>query len=232
MRGGDVFKVNRACAQRLCDASELNEVANAQKEPRLSALAKKHLMSIHELRELRAEFLAQNINGDGRLSLDEFKMLICRWCNLPDTYTLPPHLLNSELPTYRSINFEEVVSWVQCHGYVEEICVPDPLQRELRKVAREHGLDIPTVESLKQVFDNFDFDESGTIEVEEFHEMFTKLTGLSKHQDLDSIKKTLNRYWAEMDTDHSGTITFVEFVRMYLLETRSAGENALSTFIR
>merc|ERR1712187_1004283 len=97
-------------------------------------------------------------------------------------------------------------------------------QREIRKIARKHGLPIVAVERYKTSFDTFDEDESGMIEYDEFEKLLCALIKVPK--DLNLPTSRVRQFWTETDADGSGAIGFEEFLLFYTRYFTVASESA------
>jgi len=186
-------------------------------------VAKNQNLSVDEVHEKMKDFMRFDKAGNGFLSMEEFEATVRKVCNVDADAKTPEHLLTRHWQSVDQdmdgkVSFEEYVVWSMEVAYSEEVLVPDAGERLLRHLAREHGFAITEVERIKQIFDEFDTDKSGVIEQEEFFNVIMKLMKVKNPRDVS--KKKLERYWAEADTDHSGEITFEEYLLWY---TRCAG---------
>lgn len=181
-------------------------------------VAKKTGLSIDEVHDKMKDFMYCDQGGNGSLSLQEFEAAVRVICNVRPDEDVPKHLLQSSMRTCDAdadgqVSFEEYVVWSMEVAYAEEVLVPNAGERILRNLAREHGFRITDVEKVKVIFDEFDIDGSGNIENEEFFNVIMKLMNVKNPSDVS--KKRLQRYWAEVDTDRSGEVTFEEFFLWY-----------------
>jgi len=112
------------------------------------------------------------------------------------------------------VDFEEYLMWCLNHAWAEELLVTDPKERELRKIARDRGFNLPEVEKVKRVFDRFDTDGGGVIDEQEFRKVITELMRVQDSDDLTQRK--LVQLWKGVDTDGNGQVKFEEFLVWYL----------------
>lgn len=63
---------------------------------------------------------------------------------------------------------------------------------------------------IKKKFDEFDVDGSGEIDPEEFKAMIVFFLKVKDISDLPAAR--VQRFWAEIDVDQSGQVSFAEFV--------------------
>lgn len=158
---------------------------------------------------------------DGSKGLDraEFQDVIRVYINLPGSGPLPKHLLNWHWVGADStgdgiIDFEEFLLWSLRTAYTEEVLVPDPQERLLRRIAREHNLPFQDAERLKKAFDICDPNHSGFIEPDEFKMVLFQLLGVKNESDIPEAK--FQRWWREVDHNGSGTISFEQFLIWYI----------------
>jgi len=88
------------------------------------------------------------------------------------------------------------------------------------QLAREQKMSVDDVVLVKSVFDSFDTNRSGSLDVEEFEKAIVKL--LTCQLQLADPKEVLERVkavgewsWWDGDSDHSGSIDFKEFITWY-----------------
>merc|ERR1719476_259831 len=100
------------------------------------------------VKDLRAQFDAAS-EGRSLLTLPQFEELARRRCNIPEELPLPEWLCIGKGPG-EAVDFEEYVTWYAKSTYAEEVLVPDRAHREIRRLAREHGLSLPDVDRIKE----------------------------------------------------------------------------------
>eukprot|EP00929_Paragymnodinium_shiwhaense_P059009 TRINITY_DN29541_c0_g1_i1.p1 TRINITY_DN29541_c0_g1~~TRINITY_DN29541_c0_g1_i1.p1 ORF type:complete len:736 (+),score=178.16 TRINITY_DN29541_c0_g1_i1:128-2335(+) len=186
------------------------------------ALAREHNLPLEQVKshyELFKKFARQ----EGRVPYPALQDLLRQICGQQrgDHEQEPPvHLLKEAwmrpVPpgcTPGSVDFEEFLLWVNSIQYAEEVLVNDAKERSLRKLARQHRLNLPDVEIVKKVFASFDVDGSGHIEEEEFKKLLFTLLNVQDASHMPG--KKLQRFWRELDEDGSGEVTFEEFLVWY-----------------
>jgi len=183
------------------------------------ALAKKYTVPIEEVKQKHMEFLKLDADNTGELSRPEFEEAIREHCKIPEGQEIPEHLVSSfwegvDKDGDGSLDFEEYLFWVMSHEYTSDWVVLDETERALRSVAHRYSFDLVDVERVRRVFDFFDKDKSGFIDQGEFRECVCKLLGAKQISDVPANK--LKRYWREVDTDCSGSVSLEEFVVWYM----------------
>merc|ERR1719282_30412 len=182
-------------------------------------LARKHQLPYAEVRQRHKEFSMLDFDADGRLTIQEFEETVRIMCNLPRGAPLPKHVVKHhwvsvDVNAKGTIDFEEFLLWATQTAYTEEVLVPDPSERRLRKMAKENGLYISDVERVKVVFDRYDSDGSDRIDESEFKNVLCTLMKVKDPSDISDTK--LHRYWREVDLDCSGEVNFEEFLNWYI----------------
>ncbi|CAE7928205.1 unnamed protein product, partial [Symbiodinium sp. KB8] len=137
-------------------------------------------------------------------------------CGLDPEKTVPGHLLESDWPKdFEDVELteEDFVSWYNNKQWSEEIMVPDPQERQLRRFCKKQGFKITEVERVKAAFDKADKDGSGALDHYEFQQVYCQLEGI----DVSQVNETKFRIlWQEVDEDFSGSIDLMEFAKWYL----------------
>merc|ERR1712039_359317 len=87
-------------------------------------------------------------------------------------------------------------------------------QRTLRTIARGFEKPVPEVEMIKQQFDSFDNNGSGSIEYPEFAQLMNILIGVKGEDKVPDSR--VKSFWRELDIDGSGEVEFCEFIPWYL----------------
>lgn len=150
------------------------------------------------------------------LPLEHFRTWLCQHCGLDPEKTVPGHLLESDWPKDSEdveLTEEDFVSWYNNKQWSEEIMVPDPQERQLRRFCKKQGFKITEVERVKAAFDKADKDGSGALDHYEFQQVYCQLEGI----DVSQVNETKFRIlWQEVDEDFSGSIDLMEFAKWYL----------------
>ena len=108
----------------------------------------------------------------GVLKGDGFLQVLCRLSSVSDPSELAEGFFDQTFRSLdtdgdKSLDFEEFAQWFAQHGFNENVLLSEE-QREIRQIARKYGMDVVQVETFKEAFDDFDLDDSGEIEFDEF----------------------------------------------------------------
>lgn len=182
------------------------------------SLAKKHGIPAQEVRQCADEFRTVDSDRDGKLSMQQFEILVRKRCDMTPGEQMPSTLA----PTMQKaadqrgdgkVAFEDFLLWVWQCIFMEEMSATDSLERQQRNLARELGLDLPKLEYLRELFNDCDDDRSGFIEWPEFDQLVRSL--LDAKEATDVSEALLRRYWSEASNTSSEQIGFPDFVRWY-----------------
>lgn len=187
-------------------------------------LAKKHCVSLEEVRRQWDEFRTFDTKGKGYLSFEEFEQLVRKKCNLLPEDDIPSHLLEEQcrkIGIASWVKFEAYLAWSMATAFFEEVMVPDPAQRHLRKLAREYRVNYDDIDGIKAVYDSFDSDGSGSIDANEFRQVLVELVTKGPKATLRDVhaapsERVTQRYFKEVDKNGNGIIDFVEFLTWFL----------------
>lgn len=184
-------------------------------------LAKLYHVPISKVRTAMDEFSELDVDGNGFLTLEEFKAGVRKRCDLPDGQEFPEHLLRMQWSriaqgneTTVGVSFTDYLAWVRMTAFTEELLIPSEQEKFIRQLAREGGLALTDVEKIKKVFDMYDADGSGFIDKEEFKTVVCTMLDVKDPTEVSS--QMLDRYWTEVDGDGSGELEFDEFLKWYV----------------
>jgi len=154
---------------------------------------------------------------DGILTHFGFAKVLCKITNTADPDLLPNGLVQScfseaDQNESSGLDFIEFALWFSRFGFSETVLLTAE-QREIRCIARRHGLPIPEVERYQQTFQKYDEDGSGQIEYDEFERLLYALMRIPPHLDLPASR--VRQFWANTDLDGSGSVGFEEFLVFY-----------------
>lgn len=183
------------------------------------ALSKKHNMQLQMVKQLLDEFQSIDVNGDGVLSFNEFKVAVQKRYNLAGEETaegldLARQWKMGDTDGSNSVGFEEFLLWNFSSNFTEQLAITDDTDRKLRKLARELGITYPYIDRIKRSFEKFDADNSGFIDKDEFKTVVLDMYGAQS-----SSVKRLQICWEEADMHKTGEIDVEAFVRWYVKMT-------------
>eukprot|EP00928_Gymnodinium_smaydae_P024035 TRINITY_DN19590_c0_g1_i1.p1 TRINITY_DN19590_c0_g1~~TRINITY_DN19590_c0_g1_i1.p1 ORF type:complete len:472 (+),score=96.36 TRINITY_DN19590_c0_g1_i1:89-1417(+) len=174
------------------DVDRSGSVAPMEFLPMLARLLRRPAAEIDRA-ELWSHWDDIDVDGNGSIMLDEFKAWYCRTFGVAS---------NPDFSDY--------------------FTSPDVLgdrQKQLRRVAKEHDIDIVEAERLYDEFRRLDTDNSGELEYKEFRQlMLARLrSGVGGVQSKGPVpsERSLLRLWQDADRDASGSISFEEFLIWY-----------------
>eukprot|EP00930_Biecheleria_cincta_P076855 TRINITY_DN6407_c0_g2_i1.p1 TRINITY_DN6407_c0_g2~~TRINITY_DN6407_c0_g2_i1.p1 ORF type:complete len:477 (+),score=79.33 TRINITY_DN6407_c0_g2_i1:126-1556(+) len=107
------------------------------------------------------------------------------------------------------IDYVEFLAFYQQFSFSEEILIGKE-ERQLRKIARKHGLDFIALDKYKAEFDKADTDRSGEIEYEEFCQIVLRLMKVPKGQEFP--EKRLKEMWREAKDKRKDSVDFDGFI--------------------
>merc|ERR1712194_649370 len=109
-----------------------------------------------------------------------------------------------------------------CHIFDESTTLSTK-QKEVRALARKHGVPLGDAENLRIKFEKYDEDHSGQISKEEFSKILMELIRVKSAEEIPAER--FNHYWREVDQDQSGCIDFEEFLLWYQSIERAGSLN-------
>lgn len=88
---------------------------------------------------------------------------------------------------------------------------------ELRKLAFAKGMSMDDVYLVREVFESYDQDRSGSLDIKEFDQAVSKLLlmQLGEEASLERIESLTSWHWWDSDVDKTGAISFKEFLNWY-----------------
>lgn len=107
------------------------------------------------------------------------------------------------------VDFVEFLAFYQQFSFSEEVLIGKE-ERELRKIARKHGLNFIDIDKYKAEFDKADEDRSGEIEYDEFSQIVLKLMKVPKGQEFP--EKRLKEMWREAKGKRKDSLDFDGFI--------------------
>lgn len=190
----------------------------------LAMLARQLDLDRNDVQELKVVFDSYDKARSGLLDKTGFKALIRAAFLLDKNDEIPEELFDSrwfELQSQENriptIDFEGFLRWYKASWFVEELLVNQAV-RLVRGLARRHGLGFANVERIYRVFEEFDEDRSGTIELPEFRNLSCRLLGTSQETQMSEVM--FSHLW----TEAAGQMDSIDFETFLLWYTRHFGE--------
>lgn len=181
-------------------------------------LARESQIPLDEVRSIKNIFDEFDDNKSGTLEYSEFTEVMKRVLNIKPNETVPQAQLDAGWKAADEdgsgiLDFREFLTWFSSHGFAQDMLLTDE-QRWIRTIAKKFEVPIDDIEAVKRVFDKYDEDGSGHLELEEFSLMLEKL--LKVPPELELPKGRVKSYFAEIDLDGSGEVDFEEFLDWYV----------------
>eukprot|EP00929_Paragymnodinium_shiwhaense_P060639 TRINITY_DN30272_c0_g1_i3.p1 TRINITY_DN30272_c0_g1~~TRINITY_DN30272_c0_g1_i3.p1 ORF type:complete len:270 (+),score=34.21 TRINITY_DN30272_c0_g1_i3:270-1079(+) len=175
------------------------------------AYARKTGLSSSEVEEGWKEFFGLPHHRPGLITEETLNKVIREKCHITEYRHIPNHLWprQSKVNSLGVMDFYEYLMWWNAVKFSEEVLVPDPRERILRRKAREHGLSFRDVEDIAGVFDMCDLDSNGVIDHEELKKLIVTVL---RSSECEITPPVLQYYRRQLDLDGDGQITFHEFV--------------------
>lgn len=180
--------------------------------------AKHHKLPLRQVQKDVWDFRAMDTDGDGKISMEQFTKFLAAKCS--------PSLLE-EMETFiemegekadvdgsGDIDLEEYLLWNHNNAFREDFCGLKESELNLRELARDMDLSFREVEDIRDVFNRFDRDGSGSIDKPEFRQVIMELFKTKNESDV--MEARFERYWKEADKTKEGGIELEEFIHWYL----------------
>jgi len=127
------------------------------------------------------------------------------------------------------VDFHEFVVWYQNRAFLECMNLTKG-DIENRAVAQRVGCDAEQIDRFRTMFDKFDIDGSGDIDMDEFRELLRILMKTPKHVEIPENR--VENLYRECDADGSGEVDFEEFVTFYLRHFDADSEDPLTDYYK
>jgi len=153
-----------------------------------------------------------------RLKQSDFEKVLCDLCSVTNTGELS-HLFVSkafwlaDMTKSGDLDLQEFVTWFATFSFSEELILGKST-KSIRVVARTLGINLLDIERYKRVFDSYDKDKSGVIEMSEFRLLVNRLLKVPAGHHLP--QSVVTSFWTVADSDGNGTIDFKEFCEFYV----------------
>lgn len=160
-----------------------------------------------------------------RLRRSDFEKVLCELCSVGRVGELPNHFVSqvfrlADMTRSGDLNMEEFISWYATFSFSEELLLGKST-KSIRDVARRMGINLLDIEGYKKIFDSYDTNKSGVIEISEFHQMLRGVLKVPAGHHLPNSQ--VQSFWNMADRNGNGVIDFPEFCKFYLRHLRKNG---------
>jgi len=131
----------------------------------------------------------------------------------PKARDIPRDLFKPMENPKADVHFSHFLTWITQTAFSESLLLSSA-QRMVRAISRKFKKPCTEIEAIKQVFDSFDDNGSGTLEFPEFRDLMKKLLRIRDDSALPDNR--VRSFWRELDIDNSGEVEFSEFIPWYL----------------
>jgi len=210
-------------AGEVCDEKTKELVADTVEQWNIYQIARDLSMSVDDCLLVKSVFDSFDTDVSGALDHEEFEQAVLKLLQL--------QLRDSSVSIERvrsmsewywwdgdsdnsgSIDFKEFLKWYSSNGFHEDLLLTEN-QREMRRIAKHHGVNPDYVDTIKRYFDAYDSDKSGEVDQDEFRQVLHK--ALKMPGNLELPPSRVQYFWSEIDRDGSGKVIFEEFLDWWL----------------
>jgi len=214
---------------------------NSKTPASLAILARQFHLPLDTLQESSKLFCAyaelpnlsenEDIHRDGILGTEQMKALICKLTGYSSFEQIAPEVQDKVLAADTNldghVDFHEFTCWYHNRSFLEFVNLTKA-EMDVREVGHRLGVSVTDMEHFKRMYDKFDLDGSGSIELDEFRELMHILMKVPK--DMRIPESRIMHFWTECDIDGSGDVDLEEFVTFYLKHFDEHAEEPLHDF--
>lgn len=175
----------------------------------------------------------EDILRHGQIHHDDLIHVLCKLseCNVEN---LPPGTEDSVMKVADqnrdgTLDFQEFAGWYQQRCFMEFVNL-SPIEREMRRVGQRLGLSSAEMDHYKALFDKYDTDHSGFIDLGEFTRLLHALMKIPRN--LTIPQNRVMHFWNECDADGSGEVDLEEFVSFYIRHFDPESLNPMMDFYK
>jgi len=213
-----IQKINNASNAENDDSSmfDLNHHGN------LVLLARELFMNIDDVMLVKSVFENYDVDRSGAIDSPEFHKAVEELVHLQGSdQEMDDHKLrimtenhwNSVAGDRGTLSFEEFARWYRSYGFSEDLLLTSE-ERWLRRLAKKQGVSPECVTQIKVIFDTYDKDRSGTVDMEEFKQILYMAMKVPRHVGLPMTR--VQYFWSQINVDSSGTVTFEAFLSWWM----------------
>jgi len=218
---------NPADIDALAAERQSSKVSRSSSKPKgsLAELAHKRSMSFDTVKsnaEIFCRFATlpgldenEDILWDGVLDEDAMIALVCALTGVSSIDDLTPEMqqvMAISERIERHIDFCEFTSWYCNRAFLEYVNLTKD-QLEVREIGHRLGLTPAEIDHYKALYDKYDTDGSGGIDLDEFRELMHICMKCPKTMRIPETR--IMHFWAECDADSSGIVDLREFITFY-----------------
>eukprot|EP00439_Symbiodinium_sp_Y106_P052043 s1208_g6.t4 len=179
-------------------------------------------------------FLEQVAALEKNLNIDQFGKCLLHCTGMDSLDELPQNLLRhafavADKDKNGSISFPEFVTWFSTVGFNTNVTL-SAKERSFREFCAENALSLVDMDRYKKYFAEYDMDESGEIDQEEFEALIRRCARVPRHLEIPATR--MKQFWAQADCDQSGSIDFEEFALFYRKFFEADGVGGFESFYR
>merc|ERR1712129_113405 len=184
----------------------------------LVQLAKDLSISVADIMLMKTIFETYDVNKNGVIESEEFHKAVedlvqLQGCEVDvtkeDLRTMTENHWHATVGSRGSLCFKEFVRWYLLYGFSEYLLLTRE-ERLLRRLAKEHGVSSEFVSQIKIMFDSYDKDRSGEVEIDEFKQILYTAMKVPKHVALPMSR--VRYFLSQIKMNGSGAVTFEEFL--------------------
>eukprot|EP00931_Biecheleriopsis_adriatica_P029953 TRINITY_DN17703_c0_g1_i1.p1 TRINITY_DN17703_c0_g1~~TRINITY_DN17703_c0_g1_i1.p1 ORF type:complete len:378 (-),score=68.84 TRINITY_DN17703_c0_g1_i1:53-1186(-) len=180
-------------------------------------VARKNRVTLDVCRQAAELFCKQVPTISDVIDRKQFAHSLCAATGAKSTKDLPPDLLQhsfdiADKDKNGEIDFHEFISWYSSVGFNINLTLSEE-ERKFREFCREHDFNMLDCDKYLQFFKEFDEDNSGSIDQEEFEQLIRKCARVPKGLEIPAAR--LKQLWAEADDAGRGALGFQEFALFY-----------------
>jgi len=187
----------------------------------LMRLARELHLTDEEFRMARLAFRNFDRDDNGSWDGDEYQKAIGHLLRRNEAHTMAMPSWRQPLECAKDkplpISFRQFLVWYASNRFQKGVLLSEEQQLSY-KLAEQYGVAAADVDHLKQSYDSFDQDHSGTLDYEEFKKVLHSLMRVPADTELPDSR--VQRFWREVDPGRCGAIEFEVFLAWWMRQRR------------